>query len=80
MAKLNAVLCQVFEADLEEQDGKVIKSRINEKKKKKGKPRTNNHSYPLHDPEHLVVLPFGTDTEDHVQTTEITILKYKHLK
>lgn len=35
LAKLNSVFCRVFEADLEGQDGKVIKNKSNEKEKKR---------------------------------------------
>lgn len=69
LAKLNSVFCRVFEADLEGQDGKVIKSKSNESKAKQTQPRTNNHKYPLHDPRQPIILPTGSDAEDHVQTT-----------
>lgn len=32
LAKLNSVFCQVFEADLEGQDGKLIKNKSSERK------------------------------------------------
>lgn len=64
LSQVKFSVCQVFEADLAGQDGKVIKNKSNERK-----PRTNNHNYPLHDPTQPVILPTGSDAEGHVQTT-----------